>query len=198
MIDTDTYSKILKSVRPGLVKRYSEPHRKYHGVHHLNDMLNLLTSRFHHNTPISALIIWYHDAIYNPTANDNEEKSAELAVTELKGFVESADLDIIANGILLTKHQFPPHCLNQPYGTIIDLDLSILAHEWMYWNYARAIREEYHHVDDKKYISGRIEFLEKMKGRNKIFSDNLANDKIAVENMQREIQFLKKNNLQFE
>ena len=76
-----------------------EPHRYYHNLQHIHDML------LNDNLIINGLTIWYHDAIYDPKRNDNEERSAELAESELKDYIDNDDLKTIMHGILLTKHQ---------------------------------------------------------------------------------------------
>src|SRR3954465_11617767 len=63
-----------------LVLLYSEPHRHFHTLGHIDDCVR----RF---DEIGALMkapdagemaLWFHDAIYRPGAPDNEERSIEL------------------------------------------------------------------------------------------------------------------------
>src|SRR5689334_5356320 len=65
---------------------YREPHRHYHNLSHIADMLDVI-DRLHALTPnphIVRLAVWYHDAIYDPRDKYNEERSAALAGVELE------------------------------------------------------------------------------------------------------------------
>jgi predicted metal-dependent HD superfamily phosphohydrolase len=64
-----------------LETRYSEPHRHYHTLRHIEEMLDLLP----HADETVVMAVWFHDAIYG--GERNEERSAELAreaLTELR------------------------------------------------------------------------------------------------------------------
>src|SRR5437660_7778156 len=64
-----------------LVSFYSEPHRHYHNQGHISECLDEFdASRYLARRPLAVeLAIWFHDAIYETRAADNEEKSADLA-----------------------------------------------------------------------------------------------------------------------
>lgn len=76
---------ILSERLAGLRRRYAEPHRAYHGQAHVDALLAGLAAEGPHigNKAATELAIWYHDAIYNPNATDNEARSADLLVTEI-------------------------------------------------------------------------------------------------------------------
>ena len=64
-----------------LAARYSEPTRHYHDLQHLEEVLDTV-GRFQDQARDSAalgLAAWYHDAVYDTRAHDNEEKSAAFA-----------------------------------------------------------------------------------------------------------------------
>src|SRR5689334_21941080 len=68
-----------------LVQRYSDPERAYHTLHHIAQLLQTaetFKARLHDYEAV-FLAIWFHDAVYNPLANDNEIESATLAKTHL-------------------------------------------------------------------------------------------------------------------
>ena len=71
-----------------LTHRYSEPHRHYHTRRHIADCLaEFDVVRFNASRPEAVeFALWFHDAVYNPKATDNEEQSAALA----KVFLEAA------------------------------------------------------------------------------------------------------------
>jgi predicted metal-dependent HD superfamily phosphohydrolase len=67
-----------------LIGAYSEPHRKYHTRQHLAECLRTLDQVwFLAERPGEvALALWFHDAIYELRAADNEEKSATFVVID--------------------------------------------------------------------------------------------------------------------
>src|SRR5579864_605057 len=89
-----------------LVAAYSESGRFYHNLSHIEDVLTTI-GRLMGNTRHPALhfAAWFHDAVYDTRATDNEEKSAVLAATRL---IEMHIPDSIAAAtehlILLTKN----------------------------------------------------------------------------------------------
>jgi len=180
-------------LRTELIARYNEPHRFYHNIFHINDMLNITMGCRPQNVGIVNLIIWYHDAIYDPTRKDNEEKSAELAIEQLKNHLNAEDVDYVASGILLTKHQFSSHLLTTDMSVVIDADLYILSHDWCYTAYARAIRKEYSHCSDAQYIAGRKQFLEKMLFKKSYYGIFTQRNDKAKKNMQMELDYLNKD-----
>lgn len=192
---TSFYETEFDKLRESLIARYNEPHRFYHNIFHINDMLNLASGIIYYspNNGVTNLSIWYHDAIYDPTKTDNEEKSAELAISELKNQISDEELDEVVAGILLTKHQFSSTLLAKHMSIIIDTDLYILSHNWCYTAYAKAIRKEYSHLTDAQYIEGRKSFLTKMLKRNQYY--NFFQDRTAKarQNMNMELNYLEKD-----
>jgi predicted metal-dependent HD superfamily phosphohydrolase len=151
-------SAIVKEAFNDLVSRYSERHRHYHRLEHVNACLELLDEI---SDSIANLFnieaaIWFHDVIYDPEKKDNEEKSAKYA----KAFLESIGLNSleIEHLILLTKHPSSPVTSDEKY--LIDIDLSILgANEELYDSYELWIREEYAPIPNFLYRKGRKEVL---------------------------------------
>ena len=74
---------------PNLEAAYAQPHRRYHTRAHIEQCLALLdqvpdltdTER-----QILTYAIWWHDAVYDPTASDNEARSAQMAKADLRDF----------------------------------------------------------------------------------------------------------------
>jgi len=133
--------------------RYSEGHRAYHNLHHIRECLD--ESDRHRKLAgqpeAVEMAIWFHDAIYDPKAKNNEEASAALAGTLLRaagcdaGWVEMVDQLILA-----TKHDIVP--ADSDSKLIVDIDLSILGRETSRFDrYESAIREEYSWVPADVY-----------------------------------------------
>lgn len=154
---------ISGAVREALIARYSEPHRCYHAMAHIEDCLTQVRA----STDLTAdqrdlleTAIWFHDAIYDPIRNDNEAASADLAREHLSA--DEADPTFIAEVerlILLTAG----HSVSDGDALgarLVSIDLSILGAEpARYDAYARAIREEYAHVPEPLYRAGRAAIM---------------------------------------
>ena|GEM_PF-66284 len=70
-----------------LLDRWREPHRAYHGVRHLEDVLLGLDQLRTWGEPVSPaafLAAWFHDAVYAGAPGDDERASAELARISLR------------------------------------------------------------------------------------------------------------------
>jgi len=65
-----------------IVKYYTQSHRKYHNLNHLNELFIILDEI---NLSDEAVIwsIWYHDFIYDIPGPDNELNSAIIAKDRL-------------------------------------------------------------------------------------------------------------------
>src|SRR5690242_9270349 len=59
---------------------YGAPQRHYHNQQHIAECLAEFDSARHLALEPAAveLALWFHDAVYNPKASDNEEQSAAL------------------------------------------------------------------------------------------------------------------------
>lgn len=137
---------------------YAEPHRHYHNAQHINECLEEFDNvRTLATNPIAVeFAIWFHDAIYNPHATDNEEQSAILAAE----FNDSAEVRAL---ILATKHAKVPH--DSEAKLLVDVDLAILGKSARFWEYDAQIRREYAFVPLEIYQEKRAKILEKFLAR---------------------------------
>lgn len=149
-----------------LTQRYTEPQRHYHGIGHIADMLE--QGRGLALTAVQVLAIWFHDAIYDPTRDDNEEQSARLALARLpQQGVAVADAEAVAAIVRDTKGHVPTHALSP---AVIDLDLAALAAPWpRFAANTEAIRREYAHVPDAAFVAGRKHFFARMLERPRLY-----------------------------
>jgi predicted metal-dependent HD superfamily phosphohydrolase len=140
-----------------LLRRWSEPHRRYHDIGHLADVLSIMDE--YGPTAEVRLAAWYHDAVYDPRASDNEERSARLAVDALDALGVGGRAAEVARLVRVTAtHDPDPGDVN---GVLLcDADLAVLARpDDRYDRYAAAIREEYRHVPDDAFRAGRAAVL---------------------------------------
>ena len=159
----DRLSKILEDVR----SRLAEPQRAYHGQAHIDAMLAQLRAdrRAFHAPEAVELAIWFHDAVYEPGAADNERKSAALLRRVLDGVAASAVMDIAEALILATEHHAVPpglpDLLAADLAAFLDLDMAILgAPPAEYDRYAKGVAREFVPVvGEVAYRQGRAAFL---------------------------------------
>ncbi|TIU73585.1 MAG: hypothetical protein E5W15_07330, partial [Mesorhizobium sp.] len=81
---------IDEALKSELAALYSAEDRHYHGLPHIEAMLALADEyRGLLDDPQAVeAAIWFHDAIYDSRAKDNEAKSAQLAEKRLAGRVD--------------------------------------------------------------------------------------------------------------
>jgi predicted metal-dependent HD superfamily phosphohydrolase len=151
---------LTEDLREDLLARWSESHRKHHTVTHLHEMLDaigaLADSGIEFDREAVELAAWFHDAVYEIGADDNEERSAALARELL---AESPVRDEVARLVLATKtHQVADGDVN---GAVLsDADLAVLgSHPHRYRAYARAVREEHVAIPDEVFKPARAQFL---------------------------------------
>jgi len=153
-----------------LLARYTEAQRRYHTIEHIDSCLGWLDwyrGLAQHPERVE-LALWFHDAIYDPRANDNERQSAALARSHLEelGAPPAVVHDVEAHVLATERHQS-----EEPDATLLlDLDLSVLgARAPNYARFEQQIREEYGHVPEVEFAKGRIVVLRGFLGRPEIY-----------------------------
>jgi predicted metal-dependent HD superfamily phosphohydrolase len=177
-----------------LAARYHTDDRPYHNLDHVSAVLEAVALLAKYPAPALLLAVWFHDAVYDPRAGDNEENSAALAESVLASLgVPIAIRTETGRLIRLTKTHQPAE-LDRDGQILVDADLSILgAEETTYDRYARAIRQEYAWVPEDQYRAGRSRVLEGFLRRPRIFTTEVARarwEKAARANLQRELALL--------
>jgi predicted metal-dependent HD superfamily phosphohydrolase len=151
---------------------YGAPERHYHNLDHLAEVLGVIDEL----EPLAAdpvavrLAAWFHDAVYDPRASDNEERSAELAERLLAEWEMPPRLiSSVRDLVLLTKaHQLAS---DPDSSVLLDADLAVLGSDVeRYSEYASAIRREYAWVGEADYRAGRAGVLRRFLERPRIYS----------------------------
>lgn len=185
----------------GLRARHAEPHRAYHGQSHVDAMLHGLHELAGSIERPAAveLAIWYHDAIYDPAAPDNEARSAALLRAEMAGLADAAliataDLMVrLTAGHLLTPEV--PDDARQDCASFLDLDMAVLgAAPDLYDAYEHGIAAEYRPLHGAgAYRSGRAAFLQALLARPRLFHTDRFHTELdtpARSNMRRALHGL--------
>jgi predicted metal-dependent HD superfamily phosphohydrolase len=154
-----------------LLASYSEPQRHYHTGQHLNECLHEFNEAraLCMDALLVELAIWFHDVVYDPRAQDNEERSAGLAAECLRFAKAGDEICLVVTGLVLaTKH----HVAATPdQALLIDVDLSIFGKPAnRYEEYERQIREEYAWVPARVFAEKRAEVLQRFLDRPRIYT----------------------------
>lgn len=154
-----------------LIAAWSEPWRHYHTRQHLGECLDALArerAQARHPGEI-ALALFFHDAVYDLQASDNEARSADWSDRALtaSGLPPEAVARVHAL-IMATCHQAAP---TEPDAQLlVDIDLAILgAPPARFAEYETQIRREYAHVPPALFEPRRRRILGSFLARQPIY-----------------------------
>lgn len=159
---------------------YGEPHRAYHTAVHIGACLRLLddaaVARCAARLVEVEAALWFHDAVYDTHAHDNEERSAVMMEEALGGAGVAPDVIArIGAHVRATKAHVP----DSPDGQlVIDVDLSILGESpEVFARFEDEVRREYGWVDEAAYVAGRSAVLRGFAARPAIYGTSLFRDR---------------------
>jgi predicted metal-dependent HD superfamily phosphohydrolase len=162
LIENHSVSPRAAEIGASLLAAWAQPHRCYHTIAHLRDVLGHVDELAAHalDPDTVRLAAWYHDAVYRG-APDDEERSAQRAENDL-GALQLAPglIDEVARLVRLTASHNPvPGDRNGE--TLCDADLAILAAPAeRYASYRAAVRAEYADVPQQSFATGRATILQ--------------------------------------
>ncbi len=183
---------------PGIFRaledRYDESHRVYHNGDHIRHCLaefdSINTALTQTSRDIIELSIWFHDAIYEIAASDNEAESARWFSSLASGRLNPDIIRAVNRCILYTTHQEMPADPCSLY--MVDIDLSGLGQHWEgFAADGQKIREENHQLDDEMFVCGQIEFMNRLMNRSRIFYTEYFNTRLenrARQNIIRQLE----------
>ncbi|MCB1777062.1 MAG: hypothetical protein KDI50_06475 [Candidatus Competibacteraceae bacterium] len=189
---------IAKSIYERLVEYYEGVHRHYHTLAHIRHCLYEFNqaAACMDDPDAVEIALWFHDAIYEPGAKDNEQRSAELfqKYAEASGCADSAFQRRIDNLIMITTHREQPSRKDEQF--IVDIDLSGFGLPWdAFEQDGRRIRAECTEISDDVYYSGLIKFLQMLQERPTFFFTDFFQERYeraARKNIKRLITSLHK------
>jgi predicted metal-dependent HD superfamily phosphohydrolase len=192
----------LVSVREDLALRWSEAHRGYHDLRHLDEVIAALTelrdSALDTDEDWATVVLaaWFHDAVYDVAAPgsldpENERRSAELGRDLLsRNGVGAAAVESVVSLIEASQ----AHDVSQTHGpqaAFHDADLWILgAPTRRFDEYCSAVRREYAAVPRDAYAQGRSAILGPFLTRNHVYRTDHARghwETAARDNLEREL-----------
>ncbi|ELS54169.1 HD domain-containing protein [Streptomyces viridochromogenes] len=179
-----------------LLRRWSEPQRRYHTVEHLAAVLGHIDVLEEYAGDVVAvrLAAWFHDAVYLPERSTNEERSARLAERALPeaGVPAERTAEVARLVRLTTGHDPAPD--DRDGQVLCDADLAILAAPpSAYAAYTAAVREEYHFVPNDAFREGRSAVLRQLLSLPSLFRTPYGQEKweaTARYNLSAELEML--------
>jgi predicted metal-dependent HD superfamily phosphohydrolase len=166
-----------ESVYRRLADGYSEPHRDYHAMDHVLEMLDCLeqSGDLVEDRDVMELAVWFHDVVYDSTAphGGNETASAELLAELCSGPAVSPAYAIIEH----SSHHGPSD--DPDTRLFCDLDLYRLAGSYeTFLQHGEAVRREYAWIDDAAWKAGRTKFMARLQERPSIYQTDYWRDRL--------------------
>ena len=167
------------AARDALLAAWGEPQRRYHTLRHLRDCLALLEPHLalaEHPAEVE-IALWFHDAVYDTKAEDNEARSAQRADEALAGAgVPLATVQRVHALVMVTRHDAMPDSADE--RLLVDVDLAILGAEpAAYERYRTAVRAEYAHVTGDQWRAGRAAVLRSLLAKEPLYRTPTARDR---------------------
>jgi len=178
-----------------LINCYECSGRSYHNLYHITQSLremDLISSYLTNPLEVEAALL-FHDIIYDPVLNSNEEYSGLEFDRRYSG--NRLNKRKVMDMILATKH-----CdvsVDRDTEFVMDIDLVRLgkpSHIFSY--YGDLIRKEYNMFDDKTYSLGRIDFVKGLLRKPFVYSTMEYRSKYEIQarkNLEKSIEELKIN-----
>jgi predicted metal-dependent HD superfamily phosphohydrolase len=161
-------------VRDDLARRHGEPHRAYHTLAHVRQVLADVDALAAAGEPVTdlpalRLAAWFHDAVYDPLAGGNERASADLAEQALRGLGVDRDRRAAVTGLILATAEHLP--TSPDARLLVDADLAVLgATAAHYAAYRRDVRREYAALPEPRWRRGRAAVLTRLLARRPLYT----------------------------
>ena len=200
-VTTGAAAATVDDVGSDLLRRWHEPHRRYHDATHLGEVLAAVDTLCSvggvngSNHAVAALATWFHDAVYavDPAAA-NEAESAALAARQLGRLGVDPELTARVVAVVLdtASHDLTAEADDDPARVVVhDADLWVLAAPVARFDeYCAQVREEYASVPAAMYAAARTEVLRPFLVREHVYRTAHARaewEPSARENLAREL-----------
>ena len=170
-----------KAIWMNMEAHYTEPHRHYHDKQHLAHCLKQLDLAAEHiGQPDQVeMAIWFHDVINEPSASDNEARSAAFFRYFAEGAMDEPFISAVVDLILATTHRVAPEDLDQQF--ICDIDLASFGCPWeCYLRDTMNLQAEFPGSDEDFY-TGKRTFLRALLARDRIFQTDFFFDRYETQ-----------------
>lgn len=171
-----------------LVYYYNQPGRYYHTLDHIRYCLAKLdeVKKLVPNPDVVELAIWFHDAIYEVWADDNEERSADLAIFFITKLMRLDILFAIRIGHLIKNSAYfrnPPQIhISKDAEFFLDIDLSGFGDtEDVFCRNQINVKREFDWLDPEELIIKQIIMLNFFLKRNPFYLTEYFRDKYEAQ-----------------
>lgn len=178
---------------------YSEPGRHYHTPKHIEHCLrqfDLATSEMDDPDAVE-MAIWFHDLVFDITADDNELRSARRFVELAGDSMDSQFKTKVYDLILATAPPRQPKTKDEKF--MLDIDLSSFGLPWEeFVRDSTAVRQESAQLSDEKFFPGQRAFLESLVSREHFYFTDFFRSRIeetARNNIRRHLKSLREKGI---
>jgi predicted metal-dependent HD superfamily phosphohydrolase len=178
-----------------LVGCWSEKHRHYHTLQHLRECFEHFgESRAEMRRPAEiAVALWFHDAFYEPTRDDNEKRSADWARdAAVEAGVPQATAERLLQLVMATVDHMPQP--DPDAQLLVDIDMSIFGADTARFDESDVqVRREFAHVPEPEWRVGRKRKLQGFLDRPRLYGTDRFHsmfEERARENLRRAMQRL--------
>lgn len=160
-----------QAIHQQLTRAYNEPGRYYHTLAHIECCLGLFEDikEIANNADALALSIWFHDAIYEPGGNDNEQRSADWFMDETKNTFDDGLRDIVYAHIMATLH-CNAEIKDHDTRMMVDIDLSSFGMPWpVFVRDSENVRKELPHLTNAEFYPKQCAFSQRLLEKPRFF-----------------------------
>lgn len=157
-----------------LIGLYGQNHRVYHTLTHIESCFKIFRDVVDQveNPDALALAIWFHDAIYEIDASDNEQRSADWFMKESNGIFPDRLRNRVYSHIMATLHCGKE--IDHPDGQImVDIDLFSFGKPWPeFLQDSQKVRAEKSDVSDQEFYRKQCGFQKFLLRRPRFFQSD--------------------------
>lgn len=158
------------TVYADLKRLLGAPHRTFHNLGHIRDCVERVDEVADQLDEPDAVEmgLWFHDAVHEPGAVDNERRSAELFVALSPG-AKAGFRYRVARNILATRHSARMQYDDRAY--VVDIDLAGLGAPWEeFMHKGDLLRRELASQSDAVYYRAQVGFLRSIVRRPNVYT----------------------------
>ena len=155
---------------PTLLKLYGGAGRYYHNFAHIEHCLSVFdgVQGSCRDRDAVELAIWFHDAVYEMGAADNELQSARLFIDQSGALTDDNLRERVYELIIATDHRYIP--AGDDERLLADIDLSSFGLNWQrFRDDCINVRNEMSHLPDSQFYPGQIRFMNALLDRDPLF-----------------------------
>ena len=181
------------AIHQRLLHGYHEPQRFYHTLQHIEHCIFMFDecSALVDNPDALELAIWFHDVIYEPSASDNEARSAQLYLQLSDGVHAETTRSLVDRLIMATLH-LGCSLADGDASYMVDIDLSSFGLPWdEFLRDSENLRREASHLDDAAYHQKARAFHHSLRSRERFFYTDFFAERLearAHRNIERYIE----------